>query len=128
MTEKIEAMKAMEQFSITAVVTVFPDDIKKGVMYQLYRVLQRGGHMLGVMDPLDYADHCVDARMSKFEIRDKMDYYRNGDQLPADLFDYLVTMVKMPEVNCVLDPFPELTGGKVKEACEKLGIECVELT
>jgi len=127
MTDKIEAMKSIEQFSITAVVTVFPEDLKKGIMYQLYRVMERGGHMLGVMNPLCYADQCMDARLSKFEIRDKIDYYRMSDALPYSLFEYLVTMVKMPEVNCVLDPFPELTGGKVKEACDKLGIKCVEL-
>jgi hypothetical protein len=127
MKDKIEELKAMEQFEFTAIVTIFPEELPKGVMYQLSRVLQRGGHMLGVMSTSSYAGHCIQARTSKFEIRDKIDYYRSGDELPQSLIDYLVTMVKMPQVNKVLDPFPEITEGKVKKACDELGIECVEL-
>ena len=125
---KTEQLKEMEQFSVTAVVTAFPDDIDNKLMYQINRVMQHGAHMLGVMSPESYADHCTRARLAKLEIRDKMDYYREGESLPYTLFEYLVAMVKMPETNRVLDPFPEHTGGAVKRACEKLNIECVELT
>lgn len=124
---KIDKLKLMEDRSVTAIVTVFPKEQDEKLTKELFRVLQNGGHLLGATDMVGYTDHCVNVRKSSFEIRDKIDYYSSEAKAPDSLFEYLVTMVKMPELNCILDPFPELTKGKVKKACKQLGIECIEL-
>jgi hypothetical protein len=123
----IEKLKKFSDNSFTAVVTVLPRSLDENVSKEIYRTIKSGGHVFGISSTEDYADNAIQLRCSDFEVRDKIDYYKEGDDIPQSLYDYLVTMLKMPEVNLVLDPFPELTGGKVKQACDNLGIECVEL-